>query len=178
MITILTKTIVIMIFLWLSSPILKKVWALNNFSFPSFPKSEQTPALLDWVECASGAQAFNGFGLSSEALPWQCCWIFWEVPQSKPWCFSSVWPVVHHTERSPECLTCLVPLSTALSSELLRRYWPFTTKSNLPPEDHRSPGGSAGLKIDVVFLMLNLSYVVNSLKKVLSVMYTTVCFIV
>ncbi len=43
---------------------------------------------------------------------------------------------------------------TALSSESLR--------SNSPPEDPRRPGGRAGLKIDVVFLMLNLSYVVNS----------------
>ncbi len=33
-----------------------------------------------------------------------------DTTQSRPWCFSSVWPVVHHTEWSPECLTCLVPL--------------------------------------------------------------------
>ncbi len=79
------------------------------------------------------------------------------MPQSRPWCFSSVWPVVHHTEWSPECLTCLVPLSTALSSESLR--------SNSPPEDPRTHGGRAGLKIDVVFLMLNLNYVVKSCKR-------------
>ncbi len=71
--------------------------------------------------------------------------------------FLSVWSVVHHTEWSPECLTCLVPLSAALSFESLR--------SNSPPEDPRKHGGRAGLKIDVAFLMLNRSYVVNSCKK-------------
>ncbi len=42
--------------------------ALNNFSFPSFPKSDQTPVLQDKAECASAGQVFNGFGLSEEAL--------------------------------------------------------------------------------------------------------------
>lgn len=44
------------------------VIALNNFSFPSFPKSEQTPVLQDKAECVSAGQVFNGFGLSREAL--------------------------------------------------------------------------------------------------------------
>ncbi len=52
--------------------------------------------------------------------------------------------VVYHTECSPECLTCPVPLSTALSSESLRRCWPFTTKKFTPE------GLEAGLKIDAV----------------------------
>ncbi len=44
------------------------VIALNNLSFPSFPKSDQTPVLQDRAECASAGQVFNGFGLSREAL--------------------------------------------------------------------------------------------------------------
>ncbi len=44
------------------------VIALNNFSFPSFPKSDRTPVLQDKAECASAGQGFNGFGLSGEAL--------------------------------------------------------------------------------------------------------------
>ncbi len=42
--------------------------ALSNFSFPSFPKSDQTPVLQDKAECASAGQVFNGFGLSGETL--------------------------------------------------------------------------------------------------------------
>ena len=42
--------------------------ALNNFSFPSFPKSDQTPVLQDQAECGSAGQVFNGFVLSRETL--------------------------------------------------------------------------------------------------------------
>ena len=44
------------------------VIALNNFSFPSFPKSDQTPVLQDKAECGSAGQVFNGFVLSRETL--------------------------------------------------------------------------------------------------------------
>ena len=43
------------------------VIALNNFSFPSFPESEQTP-VQDKAECVSAGQVFNGFVLSRETL--------------------------------------------------------------------------------------------------------------
>ncbi len=34
------------------------VTALNNFSFPSFPKSDQTPVLQDKAESASAGQVY------------------------------------------------------------------------------------------------------------------------
>ena len=43
------------------------VIALNNFSFASFPKSDQTP-VQDKAEWACAGQVFNGFVLSRETL--------------------------------------------------------------------------------------------------------------
>ena len=109
------------------------VIALNNFSFPSFPKSDQTPVLQDKAECASAGQVFNGFVLSRETLT-----VLLDLLRSERqqwWCamiqtlvFLFCLPAVHHTDGLQSVWHVPRSTVTALSSESLRRCWPFTKR--------------------------------------------------